>query len=94
MIQKPPQNWQRRESAAVGMVRASASVASSGVAVARAGTFYMRALFLWGFAALWGFVALMAGAAGSFPTFLGVGAMAISAGWAGRRMMVKARMPR
>ena len=94
MIRKPSQDWHRRESASVATLRASAAAAGQGLAVARTGTLYLRALVLWAIAAVWGFAALAAGASGSLPTFIGVGAMACGAAYAGRRALVKAQAGR
>jgi hypothetical protein len=87
MIRKPP-TTSRRESAGGVDLRA---MATGGVTIARAGSYYLRGLICWGFALLWGCAALGAGAAGDVVTFIGVGTMAAAMGWIGRRIIVKAQ---
>ena len=87
MIRKPP-IASRRENAADVDLRA---MATGCVAVARAGSYYLRGLICCGFALLWGCAALAAGATGDVVTFIGVGTMAAAVGWIGKRMIFKAQ---
>lgn len=91
MIRKPPASAPRRESPAVRTIQTAAGAFNGGVKVARAGGHVARGLFCFFFAALWGFAALAGGlVGGSFPTLIGVGAMAAFMAWAGRRAFAKA----
>lgn len=87
MIRKPA-NDVRRESPVVTTLR---TAATGSVTAARAGSYYVRGLLCWAFAALWGFAALAGGLSGSLPTLIGVGAMAAFMAWSGARMFTKAR---
>jgi hypothetical protein len=92
MIRKPPAEWQRDESAGVRTIRTVARSASSGGRAVRRGSQVVWGLFCFFFAILWGFAALAGGIlAGSLPTFIGVGAMALLMAWWGRRAFAKAR---
>ena len=93
MIRKPPAGFQRGESAAVKTVQTAIAAAKSGAGVARRGGDVGRGLFCFFFAAIWGLAALGGLAAGSLPTFIGVGAMSALMAWAGRRAFAKARAP-
>jgi hypothetical protein len=92
MIRKPPAGWQQRgEGAGVRTIRTVARSASAGQRAARRGGQVVRGLLCFFFAALWGFSALVGGLlAGSLPTFIGVGAMAVFMAWCGRRAFAKA----
>jgi len=70
---------------------AAAAVAKGGADVARRGVHAVRGLLCFVFAILWGFAALVAGLAGSLPSFIGVGAMAAFMFWVGLRAFAKAR---
>jgi hypothetical protein len=91
MITKPPAGWERDEPAAISTVRAAAGIAQGGARIARRGGNIAVGLLCYGFAALWGFCALTAGAMGSLPSLIGIGAMAALAYWAGQRAFAKAR---
>src|SRR4051794_40283891 len=86
MIRKPTSPLPR-ESAAIATTR---KVAVAGQSAVRAGGHSVRGLVCFAFAGIWGFAALAAGAAGSLPTFVGVGIMALGAGWGGMRAFRKA----
>ena len=88
----PPDDPQARESCSAGE-RGDRHDAQGGRgrAVRRPGGRTQRArLVCFAFAGIWGFAALAAGAAGSLPTFVGVGIMALGAGWGGMRAFRKA----
>ena len=91
MIRKPSAGFQRGESAAVQTVQTAIAAAKSGAGVARRGGDVARGLFCFFFAAIWGFAALGGLAAGSLPTFIGVGALAALMAWGGKRAFAKAR---
>lgn len=88
MIRKPTVELPR-EPTTLATLR---TAAMGSVALARAGSCYVRGLVCWGFAVLWGFAALTGGLlAGSLPTLFGVGAMASFMAWAGARQFAKTR---
>ena len=93
MIRKPPGDWNRpHEGAAIRTVRTATAVAKGGADVARRGGQVAIGLISFFFAALWGFAAIASGLAmGSLPSFIGIGAMAAFAFWAGCRAFAKAR---
>lgn len=90
MIRKPPSAL-LEEGGLVRTLDRARSVADRGRTAARAGSFYLRGLFCWGFALLWGFAALGAGLCGDVGSFLGIGLMAAGVAWMGRRMFAKAQ---
>jgi hypothetical protein len=92
MIRKPTADWQfRDEGAAVRTVRTASAIAQGSAKVARCGVQAMRGVLCYCFALLWGFAAIIAGLAGSLPSFIGVGAMSALMFWIGTRAFAKAR---